>query len=236
MPAGVRRAFVPKLWRRGRRGGSALVGGSAGVSLPPFDIFPAVILSRYRQQAVGSNESHSQRNVLVRQILSLLYSKSPKTSRDLVSPFPAVCILEARMENMEVTAHYLRDSQFEVIAREHRVICDQPVENGGSNAGMTPPEFLLASLAACAAYYANQYFNLRGLPAAGLAVRVTAEKLKQPARLGSFRIEVAVPGLEERHEGGLLRAVKACLIHNTLLSAPAIQALVHTAAGAGVPH
>jgi putative redox protein len=136
---------------------------------------------------------------------------------------------------MEVTAQYLRDSEFEVIAREHRVICDQPVENGGSNAGMTPPEFLLASLATCAAYYTNQYLKLHGLAAKGLTVHVTAEKRKPPARLGSFCIEVTVPDLEEGHEAGLLRAVKACLIHNTLLSAPEIQTVVHTAAPAGLP-
>jgi len=29
--------------------------------------------------------------------------------------------------------------------------------------------------------------------------------------------------LEERHEEGMLRAVKACLIHNTLLGEPSIE-------------
>src|ERR1035438_5447527 len=60
---------------------------------------------------------------------------------------------------MEVVAQYLADSKFEVAARGHRVICDQPVDNGGSDGGMTPPEFLLASLATCAAYYAAQYLK-----------------------------------------------------------------------------
>ena len=32
-------------------------------------------------------------------------------------------------------------------ARGHRLVCDQPRENGGADAGLTPPEFLLASLA-----------------------------------------------------------------------------------------
>ncbi len=53
---------------------------------------------------------------------------------------------------MEVTAQYLADSKFEVAARNHRVLCDQPRDNGGSDEGMSPPEFLLASLATCAAY------------------------------------------------------------------------------------
>src|SRR5579863_3810526 len=95
---------------------------------------------------------------------------------------------------MEVTAQYLEDSKFEVAARGHRVICDQPTDNGGSDEGMSPPEFLLASLATCAAYYATQYLKTRGLPADDLEVRVSAEKALQPARLASFHIEVSAPG------------------------------------------
>ena len=97
------------------------------------------------------------------------------------------------------------------------MICDQPPENGGADQGMTPPEFLLVSLGTCAGFYAAQYLKTRNLPSAGLEVAVHAEKAQQPARLGQFRIEVVVPGLDPQHEAGVLRAVKACLIHNTLL-------------------
>jgi uncharacterized OsmC-like protein len=132
---------------------------------------------------------------------------------------------------MEVLAQYLADSKFEVAARGHRVICDQPLDNGGSDKGMSPPEFLLASLATCAAYYAAQYLKARQLPGEGLQVRAGAEKAVQPARLAAFRIEVTAPGLDERHQAGILRAVKSCLIHNTLLGAPNIEVSVD----AGVP-
>jgi len=130
---------------------------------------------------------------------------------------------------MEVTAEFLGDSRFEVQARGHRVICDQPADHGGSDTGMTPPEFLLASLATCAAYYAAQYLKVRKLPAGDLRVRVSAEKAQQPARLNSFRIEVTAPGLDERHQAGILRAAKACLIHNTLLGQPSIEVVVNAA-------
>jgi hypothetical protein len=43
-----------------------------------------------------------------------------------------------------------------------------------------------------------------------------------------------VPELDPRHEEGILRAVKACLIHNTLLHAPAIETVVRTSAAAHV--
>jgi hypothetical protein len=59
-------------------------------------------------------------------------------------------------------------------------------------------------------------------------VRVSADKALQPARLAEFRIEVTVPGLDGAQEAGVLRAVKSCLIHHTLLHAPAIETVFKT--------
>jgi len=92
---------------------------------------------------------------------------------------------------------------------------------------MTPPEFLLASLGACAGFYAAQYLKARSLDGSGLEIKVSAEKALQPARLGSFHIEVFAPPLDPQHEADLLRAVQKCLIHNTLLNPPSIDTVVH---------
>ncbi|HXJ40079.1 MAG TPA: OsmC family protein [Bryobacteraceae bacterium] len=119
---------------------------------------------------------------------------------------------------------------FEAETRGHRVLSDQPAGNGGTDQGMTPPELLLASLGTCAGYYAVEYLKARSLPAEGLNIQVSAEKATQPARLGSFLIDVSMPGLEQRHVEGLNRAVKACLIHNTLLHPPKIDTVVRSAA------
>ncbi len=134
---------------------------------------------------------------------------------------------------MDTTITYRGGVQFEVNARGHRVVCDQPTDNGGANAGMAPPEFLLASLGTCAAFYAAQYLKTRLLPADGLEVHVSAEKATGPARLASFRIDVRVPNLADpKHQEGVLRAAKSCLIHNTLMQPPQIEMTLSTAAAA----
>jgi uncharacterized OsmC-like protein len=131
---------------------------------------------------------------------------------------------------MELTVEYIGGVAFKTSVRGHEIVCDQPPSNGGEDAGISPPEFLLASLGTCAGFYAAQYLKTRNLPAEGLAVKVAAEKAAdKPARLGSFRIEVTVPGLvDERHRDGVLRAVKSCLIHNTLMHPPAIEIALQT--------
>ena len=127
---------------------------------------------------------------------------------------------------MEVTIQHLGGVKFEANARGHRVICDQPADNGGTDSAMTPPEYQLVSLGTCAGFYAAQYLKTRALDCHGLEVKVSAEKAAQLARLGKFRIEVIVPGLDPHHQAGVLRAVKACLIHNTLLHTPAIETVI----------
>jgi len=131
---------------------------------------------------------------------------------------------------MEVTVQHLGAVQFEIKARQHSIVSDQPPENGGHDEGMTPPELLLASLASCAGFYAAQYLRKYKLATEGTKVRVTADKAKDPARVDNFRIEVECPiELTPDHRAGVERAVHHCLIHNTLLHPPKITLEVNQA-------
>jgi putative redox protein len=124
---------------------------------------------------------------------------------------------------MEVFVEHLGAVQFEIKARRHTIVCDQPIEDGGFDEGMTPPELMLASLASCAGYYAAQYLRKQRLAKEGTRVRVTAEKAKDPPRLENFRIDVNTPvSLNAEQRKGLDEAVRHCLIHNTLLHPPRI--------------
>ena len=124
---------------------------------------------------------------------------------------------------MEVTVEHLGALQFEIKARQHAILTDQPPENGGHDEGMTPPELLLASLGSCAGFYVAQYLRKHKLATEGTRVRVTADKLKDPARIDNFHIEVEVPtGLTEQQRAGVEDAVHHCLIHNTLQHPPSM--------------
>ena len=130
---------------------------------------------------------------------------------------------------MEVTVDHLGAVQFEIRARGHVVVSDQPASNKGFDEGMTPPELLLASLGSCAAYYAAEYLGRVGLATAGTKVRVTAEKVKNPARLDQFRIEVEPPvECTPEQLKGVEAAVHRCIIHNTLTHPPSLEVAVQT--------
>lgn len=137
---------------------------------------------------------------------------------------------------MDVHVRQIEGVRFAVEARQHTLVSDQPLDNGGLDTGMTPPELMLASLGSCAAFYAAEYLRTRKLSTSGVDVHVTAEKLKQPARLGNFQVEVKCPvPLTEEQAQALYRSVHQCLIHNTLLAPPQIQITVNAALPEAAP-
>ncbi len=124
---------------------------------------------------------------------------------------------------MEVKLTHPGKMRFRIEARQHVIESDQPLENGGEDLAMTPPELFLASLGSCAAFYAAQYLSSRKLADHGVEVSVTAEKLKDPARMGDFVVKVKSPvSLTEDQRLGIERSVHRCLIHQTLLTVPKI--------------
>ena len=131
---------------------------------------------------------------------------------------------------MEVMVEHLGAVQFEIRARGHVVVSDQPVETGGFDEGMTPPEFLLVALGSCAGYYAAQYLRKQKLALEGTRVRVACEKVKSPVpRMTNFVVEVDSPvELTEKQRAGLDEAVEHCLVQNTLLHPPKISLKIET--------
>jgi uncharacterized OsmC-like protein len=102
---------------------------------------------------------------------------------------------------------------------------------------MTPPELFLAALGSCAGFYAALYLRKHKLALEGTHIRVHADKLKNPARMDNFRIEVEVPGsLSPEQRSGVEESVHHCLIHNTLLHPPKIAIEVMSAEMAAQGH
>jgi len=121
-----------------------------------------------------------------------------------------------------VTVRHVDGDAYAITAREHQVLTDQPVADGGSDAAVTPTELLVASLASCVAFYAGRYLLRHGLDRAGLAV--TAEfdmAADRPARVGAVRLRITVPGgVPAQRTDALLAVASHCTVHNTLRQQP----------------
>lgn len=111
--------------------------------------------------------------------------------------------------------------QFDVDVRAHRIVVDQPATAGGSDAGPTPTELFIASLASCVAFYARRFLHRHELPTEGLAVDATYSLGRQPARVAEISLAVHVPaGVPEDQRAALLAVASHCTVHNSLRTPP----------------
>jgi uncharacterized OsmC-like protein len=127
---------------------------------------------------------------------------------------------------LEITLQHIQGARFAAEARQHRIVVDQPTEDGATNHGMTPSELFLVALGGCVGQHVAQYLSLRGLPADGLLIRVGADRAVRPLRLDGFRIEIVTPGLTERQLRALEKTLPAGLVHNATLRENAVRITV----------
>ena len=124
---------------------------------------------------------------------------------------------------MNLMVRHVGNVTFEVECRGHKVTVDQPIEEGGSDTGMTPLELLNASLAACVGYYVALFLQRRGVSVKGLEVSSTWETTESPHRVGRMFVSIKLPaGLSDPQRRALMKTARACTVHNTLSHPPEI--------------
>jgi putative redox protein len=137
------------------------------------------------------------------------------------------------MPNLSVT-HQTTD-QFELQMRGHRLLCDQPLTDGGDDQGPTPTELFVGSLAACVGFYARRFLARHDLDPTGL--RVDADftmSPDRPARVDTITLRLIIPQpLEENRRRALLAVVDHCTVHNSIRTPPDVGVTLAEPAGAG---
>ncbi|MCX4744741.1 OsmC family protein [Kitasatospora sp. NBC_01287] len=122
-----------------------------------------------------------------------------------------------------ITAVGVEGDVYAVTVRGHLVTVDQPAAEGGTDAGPTAVELLVASLAGCVAHYAGRHLDHHRVPRAGL--RVTADYTmadERPGRVASVDLRLTVPGLPPERAADLLAEARLCTVHTTLSDRPEV--------------
>lgn len=101
----------------------------------------------------------------------------------------------------------------------HSILTDQPVEMGGEDAAASPYSLFLASIGACAGFFALTFCQRREIPIEGLEVE--AHPHAEDGVLRSVEIRVTPPaGFPERYLGALARAVEQCSVKRAIQAQP----------------
>jgi len=119
-------------------------------------------------------------------------------------------------------AIYEGGAKFRVACRDHEITIDQPEDNGGENAGMTPPEIMAGSMASCIGFYVARYCQQAKIDTTDLFVSCDWQVGGEPKHMESFDIQINLPDLPENRRKAVERVAKGCLIHATLGQSPEI--------------
>ena len=128
------------------------------------------------------------------------------------------------MAELELTARWEGGFRMRTEVRGFTIRSDEPPEYRGDDAGPTPTELFLASLASCLGMSLVFAARKRGLELPDATVKVTGTYLGP--RFQRIRVEVGSSHPRAALEELLERAVRYCYVSNTLLTPPAMEYVV----------
>lgn len=122
----------------------------------------------------------------------------------------------------QITVHHETLDRFRIEIRDHTIVVDQPVPASG-DAGPTPTELFVASLAACAGFYARRFLSRHGLSDGELEIAAEFAFSADHSRVAAVAIRVAVPGgVPADLRPALMRTLEHCTVHESLREAPTV--------------
>jgi putative redox protein len=122
----------------------------------------------------------------------------------------------------QLTVAWLDDDRHLVTVRGHHLVVDQPPCDGGGDAGPTPVELFVASLASCVAHYARRALGSGG---GGPSIRCSWTMSESaPFRVTGIDIDVDLPSdTSPARLAAVERATAHCTVHNTLKDPPVVR-------------
>lgn len=122
----------------------------------------------------------------------------------------------------------------EVAANGYALVADEPVEFGGTDAGPTPYDYLLAALGSCTAMTVRMYADRKGWHLESARVRMKHDKIHakdceecetENGRIDRIELELELEGpIDEEQRRRLIEIAEKCPVHRTLDSEVLIEA------------
>jgi putative redox protein len=124
---------------------------------------------------------------------------------------------------MKLSVTHHGGTRYDIVSGMHRIVTDQPVEDGGQDAGVSPVELFVGSVASCVAYFVGRFCMRHGISLEGLHVDADWDMVENPHRVGHIGLSIHVshaltPELQDR----LLKVAHGCTVHHSLTIVPKI--------------
>lgn len=124
---------------------------------------------------------------------------------------------------MKLTVAYHSGTRYDITSGSHRVVTDQPVEDGGHNAGMSPVELFVGSLASCVGYFVGRFCERHQIPCDGLSVDAEWTMAEGPHRVGAVALAIHLPHrITPEQKERLLMVAHGCTVHQSIAVPPTV--------------
>ncbi|HEX5646044.1 MAG TPA: OsmC family protein, partial [Nitrospira sp.] len=123
----------------------------------------------------------------------------------------------------------------DITSGKHRVVTDQPAEDGGQDAGMSPVELFVGSVASCVAYFVGQFCARHNISRDGLSIEAEWALAETPHRVGRIDVIIHLPHrIPAELKDRLLKVAHGCTVHQSIASALTVTITLNPHAPAGV--
>ncbi len=124
---------------------------------------------------------------------------------------------------MKLTAAYHGGTRYDITSGKHRVVTDQPVDDGGQDTGMSPVELFVGSVASCVAYFVGQFCVRHHISREGLSVEAEWVIAEQPHRVGRIDLAIRLPHrVTAEQRDRLLKVAHGCTVHQSIAVTPSL--------------
>ena len=121
-----------------------------------------------------------------------------------------------------------RSFKQEIVAGKHRLLADEPVSAGGSDAGPDPYDYLLAALGVCTSMTVGLYARRKHIPLENITVSLSHSRIyaidceeceTKEGMLDRIDVELDLTGpLSAEQHDKLMEIAGKCPVHRTLTS------------------
>ena len=118
---------------------------------------------------------------------------------------------------MKLSVAYQGGTRYDILSDRHRIVTDQPVEDGGGDAGMSPVELFVGSVASCVGYFVGQFCVRHDISREGLKVEAEWTMAESPHRVGQIMLAIRLPHrVTPELRDRLLKVAHGCTVHQSL--------------------
>jgi putative redox protein len=103
----------------------------------------------------------------------------------------------------------------------HKIMTDQPVDNGGGNTAPAPYDLFLASIGTCAGIYIKSFCDNRNIPTDGIKIIQSYEWNQETGLPVKIKLDIKLPpDFPEKYKASLIHVADLCKVKKTIADPP----------------